>query len=93
MIGQAAIHTPRIFIDHVPNREEKKSIAQDHLIRMIAYEIYMDHTRIQYPEVSDQIAINRQSLHILKKYDPDSDEFHEAQPIDFHDYMFPMPDQ
>lgn len=92
MIGQAAISNPRIFTTHVPNKDEKKEISKKHLLLMSAYEIYMNHTRTLYPEISDQLALNRQNLHISKKYDPSSDEFINLPPIEFHDYLFPMPD-
>jgi tRNA-dihydrouridine synthase len=92
MIGQAAISNPRIFTQYKPSKEEKKQISKEHLLLMCAYEIYMNHTRTLYPEISDQLALNRQHLHINKKYNPDSDEFNEIPPIDFHDYIFPMPD-
>lgn len=51
----------------------------------------MDHTRQQYPEMSDQLMLNRKNLHLTKKYDPDSDEAQDIPPIDFHDYLFPFP--
>lgn len=92
MIWQAAIHQPRIFTPHIPSKDEKKNIAKDHFLSMIAYEVYMNKTREQYPEVSDQLAINRQNLHLQKKYNPDSDELINIPEINFHDYVFPMPE-
>lgn len=91
MIWQAAISNPRIFTQHEPTKNERKEISKDHLILMCAYEIYMNYTRTLYPEMSDQLALNRQHLHINKKYDPNSDEFNDIPAIDFHDYIFPMP--
>ena len=93
MIGQAAISNPRIFTNYNPTKEEKKELSKRHLLLMSAYEIYMDHTRWLYPEISDQLAINRQNLHISKKYNPDSDEFIKLPSINFHDYVFPMPEK
>lgn len=93
MIWQAAISDPRIFTTHTPSKEERKEISKEHLLLMGAYEIYMNHTRTLYPEMSDQLALNRQNLHIRKKYNPDSDEFLDIPEIDFHDYVFPMPTQ
>jgi hypothetical protein len=52
----------------------------------------MIHTRDAHPEISDQLALNRQHLHLHKKYDPDSDEIQDIPPIQPHDYIFPMPD-
>jgi hypothetical protein len=49
-------------------------------------------TRMSFPEMSDQLALNRQNLHIHKKYNPDSDEFIDIPSIEIHDYQFPMPD-
>lgn len=93
MIWQSAISNPRIFTNHTPTKEERKEISKQHLLLMWAYEIYMNHTRTLYPEMSDQLALNRQNLHIRKKYDPNSDEFMDIPAIDFHDYVFPMPTQ
>jgi tRNA-dihydrouridine synthase B len=92
MIWQAAISDPRIFTNYIPTKDEKIEISKNHLLLMAAYEIYMNHTRTLYPEMSDQLALNRQNLHINKKYDPNSDEFIDIPSIDFHDYIFPMPD-
>lgn len=92
MIWQAAISDPRIFTNYIPTKDEKIEISKDLLLLMAAYEIYMNHTRTLYPEMSDQLALNRQNLHINKKYDPNSDEFIDIPSIDFHDYIFPMPD-
>ena len=91
MIGQAAIGNPRVFTDHLPSRKERLEISLRHLHLMSAYEVYLQHTRLQFPEVSDQIAINRKHLHMLKKYDPDSDEKIDLPQIERHDYNFPMP--
>lgn len=92
MIWQAAIQQPWIFTSHIPSKEEKKEIAINHFITMIAYEVYMTKTREQFPEISDQLIINRQHLHLQKKYNPDSDEIIDIPSIDFHDYVFPMPE-
>lgn len=92
MIWQSAISNPRIFTSHIPSKDEKIEISKKHLLLMAAYEIYMNHTRTLFPEMSDQLALNRQNLHINKKYDPNSDEFMDIPSIDFHDYVFPMPD-
>lgn len=91
MIGQAAIGNPWIFTDHTPDREEIMATARKHLLLMAAYEIYMTHTRELFPEMSDQLMMNRQNLHLTKKYDPDSDERSDMPPIARHDYRFPMP--
>ena len=93
MIGQAAMQNPRIFTPHLPSESEKITLSLHHLLLMGAYEIYMNYTRAQYPEMSDQLIINRQYLHLNKKYDPDSDEIQELPKIDFHDYLFPFPTQ
>ena len=91
MIGQAAIGNPWIFTDHTPDHEEIMATARKHLLLMAAYEIYMTHTRELFPEMSDQLMMNRQNLHLTKKYDPDSDERSDMPPIARHDYRFPMP--
>lgn len=93
MIGQAAMQNPRIFTSHLPDESEKITLSLHHLLLMGAYEIYMNYTRTQYPEMSDQLIINRQYLHLNKKYNPDSDEIQELPKIDFHDYLFPFPRQ
>ncbi len=91
MIGQAAIGNPWIFTDHRPDRDEIMATARKHLLLMAAYEIYMTQTREQFPEMSDQLMMNRQNLHLTKKYDPDSDERSDMPAIARHDYHFPMP--
>ncbi len=91
MIGQAAMSNPWIFTPYTPTEAERISLSLHHLLLMWAYEIYMTHTRTQFPEESDQLIINRQYLHLNKKYDPDSDEIQELPKIDFHDYHFPFP--
>lgn len=91
MIGQAAMQNPRIFTPYTPTESEKISLSLHHLLLMGAYEIYMNHTRAQYPEESDQLMLNRQNLHLNKKYNPESDEIQEFPSIDFHDYHFPFP--
>ncbi|AKH32600.1 putative tRNA-dihydrouridine synthase [candidate division SR1 bacterium Aalborg_AAW-1] len=91
MIGQSAMQNPRIFTPYTPTEQERIDLSLRHLLLMGAYEIYMNHTRAQYPEESDQLMLNRQNLHLNKKYDPDSDEIKELPPIDFHDYIFPFP--
>ena len=91
MIGQAAMSNPWIFTDYTPTESERIQLSLHHLILSGAYEIYMQHTRAQFPEESDQLVINRQYLHLNKKYDPDSDEIQELPKIDFHDYLFPLP--
>lgn len=91
MIGQAAIGNPRIFTPHLPDRTERIETALKHLYLMAGYEIYLDHTRLQFPEESDQIALNRKHLHMVKKYDPNSDEMSDLPAIERHPYLFPMP--
>jgi hypothetical protein len=91
MIGQSAIGNPRIFTSHIPSYHERIDLSRDHLILMASYEVYMHQTQMAYPEMSDQLALNRLHLHISKKYNPDSDEFTKLPNIDFHDYIFPMP--
>lgn len=91
MIGQAAMQNPRIFTTHKPNTQEKLELSLHHLLLLWAYEIYINHRRKEYPEESDQLIINRQYLHLNKKYNPDSDELIELPKIDFHDYIFPFP--
>lgn len=91
MIGQAAIGNPWIFTPHRPDRDEIMATAKKHLLLMAAYEIYMTQTREQFPEMSDQLMMNRKNLHLTKKYDPDSDERSDMPTIARHDYRFPMP--
>lgn len=91
MIWQSAIWNPWIFTPYKPWQEDIKKRSIRHLLTMATYEIYMNHKRTEYPEISDQIAINRQHLHIQKKYNPETDDFLDIPSIDFHDYIFPMP--
>lgn len=91
MIGQAAIHSPRILTPHEPTWEQKKIFSLEHFVLMLAYECYMTHTREAHPEISDQLALNRKHLHLQKKYNPDSDESEDIPEIQAHDYIFPMP--
>jgi tRNA-dihydrouridine synthase len=93
MIGQAAIGNPWVFTPHIPTKEERLQTCIDHLYLMAGYEIYLDHTRKQFPEISDQLMINRQHLHMVKKYDPNSDEISDMPHLDRHDYLFPMPNR
>lgn len=82
---------PWIFTNYTPTESERISLSLHHLLLMWAYEIYINHTRTQFPEESDQLILNRQYLHLNKKYDPDSDEIQEFPKINFHDYHFPFP--
>ena len=91
MIGQSAIGNPWIFTPHIPSTEERLQTSLDHLYLMTAYEIYLDHTRTLFPEESDQLALNRKHLHMIKKYNPDNDERSDLPTLDRHDYLFPMP--
>lgn len=91
MIGQAAIWNPRIFTSHEPSKEDRITIAIEHTYLMAAYEVYLQHTRLSFPEESDQLLLNRKHLHIAKKYDPNSDEAYNIPTLDRHDYLFPMP--
>ena len=91
MIGQAAIGNPRIFTPHEPSKEDRIAIAIEHTYLMTAYEVYLQHTRLSFPEESDQLLLNRKHLHIAKKYNPDSDEAYNIPTLDRHDYLFPMP--
>jgi tRNA-dihydrouridine synthase len=91
MIGQAAIGNPWIFTPHTPTIQDRYEVARDHLYLLCAYSHYMTQTRALFPEESDQLALNRQHLHGIKKYDPDSDERSDLPSIARHDYVFPMP--
>lgn len=91
MIGQAAIGNPWIFTTHEPSPKERLQTCLDHLYLMSAYEVYLSHTREQFPEMSDQLMLNRKHLHMIKKYNPDSDEMSDLPYLDHHDYIFPMP--
>lgn len=91
MIGQSAIGNPWIFTPHTPSNEERLQTSLDHLYLMTAYEVYLDHTRTLFPEESDQLALNRKHLHMIKKYNPDSDERSDLPTLDRHEYLFPMP--
>lgn len=93
MIGQAAIGNPRIFTPHRPTDQERIQTCLDHLYLMTAYEIYLDHTRLSFPEESDQLALNRKHIHISKKYNPNSDEASDMPTLERHDYLFPMPSE
>ncbi len=92
MIGQAAMQNPRVFVSHEPSESEKITLALHHLKLMGAYEVYVDATRKDIPEIDNQLAANKRHLHLEKKYDPDSDEVQDIPTIDFHDYVFPFPD-
>lgn len=91
MIWQSAMQNPWIFTDHTPNDLERIELSLHHLILLGAYEIYMIYTRTQFPEESDQLIINRQYLHLTKKYNPNSDEIQDLPKINFHEYLFPLP--
>jgi len=94
MIGQAAIGNPWIFTPHLPTHQEKIQTAIDHFYLLSAYMIYMEHTRLTYPEQSDESLLsNKSHLHIAKKYNPDSDEYSNIPPLQRHNYIFPMPDR
>ncbi len=86
MSAQAAIANPRLFVDYQPTTKDRYEIILRHMKLLAAFEIYFNDN--VGPEYSNkQIIINRR-----KHADSNDDtKGNDLEPIDFHDYLFPMP--